>query len=406
MSVHRIVLVEASVGGVVRGSLTGTVQLVERMDRTRFAPVLVLSEANPVVEELRACGLPVHVLPPFPAPRADAARSRGRLASAVLRAADVVRVIRPRAQALGALLRRERPALVVLCNGIATNLDGAVAAARCGIPAVCRETGLRRIGPLERLLSRWVEASVGSTDEVTAHHRARGLRSRRFLTVADGVDCTHFAPGGGAAVRRELGIPPAAPLVGIVAHLQEGKGQLLVADAVAEARVRFPELRCLMVGGVQRDGTAYAAALRTRIAQADLAGHVVLTGERRDVAACFDAMDVAVHCSTTPEPFARVLIEAMALGRPVIAPRAGGPTGVVADHETGVLVPPRDPSALADAIRRLLADPKRRLAMGRAARARTEALYDIRHHVRAMEALFDDVLGLQRPTVDGGRAVA
>jgi glycosyltransferase involved in cell wall biosynthesis len=406
MSAHRIVFVEASIGGVVGGSLTGILQLLERIDRTRFAPTLVVYEDKPVVDELRASGIPVHVLPPLPVPRADAARNRHRLVRGVLRVGDLLGVVAPRARALRAVLRRERPSLLHLCNGVTANVDGALAAARCGVPVTCHEKGFRRVGPAERFLSRWIHTTVGMTEAITTYYRAQGLRSRRFVTVTDGIDCTHFAPGGGAAVRREFGIPPAAPLVGIVGHVQEWKGQLLVAEAVAQARVRFPELRCLMVGGVHRQGAAYAEALRARVAQPDLAGHVFLTGERRDVAACLDAMDVAVHFSTSPEPFGRVLIEAMALGRPVIAPSEGGPLGIVVDRETGLLVPPRDPDGLADAIRQLLADPKRRLAMGRAARGRVDAVFDIRHHVGAMEALFDDVLGLQRPPADVGRAVA
>ena len=108
--------------------------------------------------------------------------------------------------------------------------------------------------------------------------------------------------------------------------------------------------------------------------------------------ACLDAMDIVLHASTVPEPFGRVLIEAMALARPVIAPREGGPLVIVVDGETGLLVPPRDASALADALVALLGDPVRRAAMGQAGRARAEAVFDIRHHVAAMEALFEQVL--------------
>ncbi|HEV7732177.1 MAG TPA: glycosyltransferase family 4 protein [Candidatus Binatia bacterium] len=407
MSAHRIVFVEASIGGVVGGSLTGILHLLERIDRTRFAPSLVLYEEKPVADELRASGIPVHVLPPLPGPTADASRDRSRLTRAVRRLGDLLQVVRPRARALMDVFERERPALVYLCNGLTANLDGVLAAARCGLPVICHEKGFRRVGPAERLLSRWIDTSVGMTDEITEYYRSRHVRARRFLTILDGIDCTQFGPGGGAAIRREFCIPPAAPLVGIVGHIQEWKGQMVVAEAVAQARVRFPELRCLMVGGVHRQGEAYGEALRARIAAPDLAGHVILTGARRDVSACLDAMDVAIHSSTSPEPFGRVMIEAMALGRPVIAPREGGPIVIVVDGETGLLVPPRDPGGLAAAIAQLVGDPQRRLAMGRAARARVDAVFDIRHHVAAVEALFDDVLGLQqRPTAVAGKAVA
>src|SRR5262249_60655927 len=106
-------------------------------------------------------------------------------------------------------------------------------------------------------------------------------------------------------------------------HVQSWKGQLPAAGAAARARRRIPALRCLIVGGVHRLGAEYAERLKERIAAPDLAGHVVLTGARRDVAACMDAMDVVVHASTR-EPFGRVLLEAMAAGRPGIAPRDGG----------------------------------------------------------------------------------
>jgi glycosyltransferase involved in cell wall biosynthesis len=390
MSAHRILFVEASVGGVLGGSLTGILQLIERLDRRRFAPSLVLYETKDVVPALRAGGVPVHVLPPLPDAFPDG--TRGRAARAVLRARELCTVFMPRARALGAVFREARPDLVYLANGVTTNLDGLLAAARSGLPVISHEKGLRRVGPIERFMSRWVDTCVGMTDQVTAYARTKGLHARRFLTVYDGIDCETFAPGGGAAIRREFAIPAVAPLVGIVGHLQEWKGQLLVVDAIARARRRVPELRCLIVGGVHRLGAEFAARVRGRIASEGLEEHVILTGERRDVPACMDAMDVVIHASIRPEPFGRVLIEAMALGRPVIAPRLGGPCEIVADGETGLLVPPRDANALAAAIVELVNAPARREAMGRAARERVDRIFDIRRHVAAMEQVFDEIL--------------
>lgn len=391
MSTRRILFVETSVGGVVGGSLTGILHLIARLDRRRFAPALALAEPKTIAVE----GLPVHVLPPLPVPSAVA--GRGRLVRAAIRAVDLLAVTAPRSRAWSALVRREAPDLVYCANGLTANLDAVIAAAGAGVPILCHEKGFRRVGPAERLASRWVDACISMTDEVADHYRARGVRARRFATILDGIDCARFAPGGGAAVRREFGIPAEAPLVGIVGHIQSWKGQLLVADAVARARATHPALRCLVVGGVHRQGTEYAARLRDRVAAPDLEGHVILAGARADVAACMDAMDVVIHASVTPEPFGRVLIEAMALGRPVIAPREGGPLVIVVDGETGLLVTPRDPDALAAAVGALVADPARRTAMGRAARARVDAVFDIRHHVAAMETLFDDILAARAP---------
>ncbi|MEO6029932.1 MAG: glycosyltransferase family 4 protein [Candidatus Binatia bacterium] len=394
MAPHRILFVEASVGGVLGGSLTGILQLIDRIDRSRFAPSLLLYQEKEVIPQLEAAGVPVHVLPPQPGWLPDG--GRGRVGRALLRLQEITSVVLPRSRAVLAHLHSARPDIVYLANGVSPNVDALVAAARAGIPTLVHEKGYRRIGPRERVMSRWIDVFVGMTDLVTAHARSRGVQARRHLTIYDGIDCEHFAPGGGASVRRELGIRPDAPVVGIVGHIQGWKGQDLVVQAMAQLRDRHPELRCLIVGGVHRQGAEYAERMRARIAAEGLADQVILTGARRDVAACLDAMDIAIHASTNPEPFGRVLIEAMALERPLIAPREGGPLEIVVDGETGLLIPPRDPNALATAIDRLVADPELRHRMGAAARARVDAVFDIRHHVRAMEAVFDEMLTVRR----------
>jgi len=402
MSRQRVLFVEASVGGVVGGSLTGILHLIERLDRSRFEPSLLLFEAKDGLDG-SASRTPVHVLAPLPSPSSPA--TRGRLGRAAVRARDLFAVTRPRARALMEAFERVQPDLVYLANGLTANIDGVLAAARSGLPMICHEKGWRRVGPVERLLSRWVDCCIGMTDEITAHYQARRVRARRFVTIYDGIDRSLFAGGGGEAIRREFGVPPGAPVVGIVGHIQDWKGQLLVAEAVAQARKDVPELRCLVVGGVHRQGEEYARRLRERIDAPDLRGHVILTGARSDVPACLDAMDVAVHASDR-EPFGRVLIEAMALGRPLVAPREGGPLVIVADGETGLLVEPRRPDAFARAMVSLLTDADLRRRMGQAARARVDAVFDIRHHVRAIEALFDDVLGARPAAASGVRQSA
>jgi glycosyltransferase involved in cell wall biosynthesis len=384
---RRVVFVEGSLGGVLGGSLTGILELFPYLDRRRYEPTLVLAESKPGLGQPAA---PVHVLEP----RADAGpvTAGTSVLRTLRRGVQVFTVVLPRAGELRRLFARERPALVYLASGLNSNLATLVAAARARVPVVCHFKGFRRVGPVDRFLSRWITVAITMTDEIAEHYRSRRVHARRFVTIYDGIDPARFGSGGGGpAVRHELGIPEGAPVVGIVGHVQEWKGQLVVAEAVARARREIPELRCIVVGGVHKFGVAYGERLRARVAQPDLAGHVILTGARRDVAACFDAMDVAIHASTR-EPFGRVLLEAMAVGKPVVAPREGGPTEIVADGETGLLVPPRDPDALARAIVTLIRDPARRAAMGRAGRARVAAVFDIHEHARRIERVFDQVL--------------
>jgi glycosyltransferase involved in cell wall biosynthesis len=402
MAPHRVLFVESSLGDVLGGSLTGILQLIDRMDRSRYVPSLLLYQHKDVIAELEASGVRVHVLPPQPGWLPDG--KRGRLGRSLLRMQEITRVVLPRARVVLDYLRRESPDIVYLANGVTKNLDVLVASARAGIPTLVHEKGYRRIGPRERVMSRWIDTFIGMTDLVSAHARRRGVQARRHLTVYDGIDCERFVAGGGGAVRREFGIPEQAPVVGIVGHIQGWKGQDLVVQAMAQLHAKHPGLYCLIVGGIHRQGIEYAERIRTRIANEGLENRVILTGERRDVAACLDAMDVAIHASTNPEAFGRVLIEAMALGRPLIAPREGGPLEIVVDGETGILIPPRDPAALAAAIDRLIGDPELRRRMGEAARARVDAVFDIRRHVDTIQGIFDEMLAFRgtRPTLDAG----
>jgi glycosyltransferase involved in cell wall biosynthesis len=107
-----------------------------------------------------------------------------------------------------------------------------------------------------------------------------------------------------------------------------------------------------------------------------LAGRAGITGFVDDPAAAMRALDVVVHASTQPEPFGLVIAEAMACGRPVIATAAGGAAEIVDDGVDALTVPPSDPQALADAIRRLALDPELRSRMGAAGRAKAERRFD------------------------------
>src|SRR5262249_59929568 len=121
-------------------------------------------------------------------------------------------IVAPRARELLPLFRRERPALVYLASGLTSNLAGVVAAARCGVPVVCHFKGFRRVGPVDRFCSRWIDTAVCMTDEIAEHYRSRRIRARRFVTIYDGIDVARFASGGAAAAPPQPRIPPPPPL--------------------------------------------------------------------------------------------------------------------------------------------------------------------------------------------------
>jgi glycosyltransferase involved in cell wall biosynthesis len=212
--------------------------------------------------------------------------------------------------------------------------------------------------------------------------------------IYDGLDTEGFRPVRDAAtVRKALGISRTDPLVGIVGNIQHWKGQAVVVEAIREVRAVVPEIRCLLVGGVHRNGAAYARDLKRSITEHKLQNQVICTGVREDVADLMAAMDIVIHASVAPEPFGRVILEGMALGKAVIATNIGGVPEFVQDDVTGRLVPPSDPQALARTILELLGDVAQREQLGHQGCQEVRRRFDIQHHVEAITHAYASLRG-------------
>lgn len=190
---------------------------------------------------------------------------------------------------------------------------------------------------------------------------------------------------GGDGVRRELGIPETAPLVGTVANFKHHKGYEDLLQAAALVRDEVPEVRFVLVGrGPLED------ELRRRALDLGLAGTVVFAGYREDAPRLAQAFDVFALASLY-EGLSIALIEAMAMGTPAVVTNVGGLPEVVEDGRQGLLVPARDPRALARGITMLLRDAPLRERFGMEARRRAEA-FDIRTAVGRMEQVYGELL--------------
>jgi glycosyltransferase involved in cell wall biosynthesis len=174
-------------------------------------------------------------------------------------------------------------------------------------------------------------------------------------------------------------------VVGNVANFKAAKDHPTLLAAAARVRERVPEVRFVLIGRGPLE-----PATRRLAAELGLVGTVVFTGFRTDAHRLLAALDVFA-LSSTYEGLPIALIEAMALGRPAVVTRVGGVPEVLGDGAQGLLVPPRDPAALADGLLRLLGDPGLRDRMGAAARARA-ADFDIRKAVRRMEQVYAGLL--------------
>ena len=279
------------------------------------------------------------------------------------------------------LIRRERPAIVHTHTSKA-GFIGRLAAVIARAPAVIHQPhghifygyySPRRTAvftALERQAARWTDRIITLTDRGAQEHLARGIgRAEQYVAVPSGVPTAELraaAPPRGEA-RARLGLDPDAFIVVGLGRLVPIKGFDLLARALPAVVAQIPSARVLLVG----DG-AERAHLGAIAASMGIAERLRMTGETTDVASYLAAADV-VAVPSRNEGMGRVIVEAMALGLPVVATAVGGIPDVVTDGECGRLVEPEDVDALAAALIELGRDPALRRKLGEAAVRRAEA---------------------------------
>ncbi len=256
----------------------------------------------------------------------------------------------------------------------------------------------RRLRPFyalsERSLARFCDAIIYVSEANRDAAMAQGwARPGQAVVIPNGVDVTglRHAAGRVGSPRLGLGLMPETPLVLQVGRLHPQKGPDILLAAARRIISRKPGVVFLLAGdGPQR------AALERAIAGWGLGQSIRILGWRTDVPALMAASDVVVLASRW-EGLPYALLEAMALARPCVATAVGGCPEAIEAGESGLLVPPEDPSALAEAILTLLSDKERARALGQAAARRIEERFSVHRSVTETVALYDRLLIAKGP---------
>ena len=340
--------------------------------------VICLMDAGKYGPLLRQAGVPVDCLE----------QPRGRLGLGAL----------PR---LWRLLRQHRPALVQTWM-YHSDLLGGVAARLAGVPRLVWGVRTSHLDPalvrastlvvirLCALLS-WVvpDRIVCCAEGARQVHRRLGYAPWRLRVIPNGYDLTQLAPdpAAGARLRRQLGLDPQAPLLGMVGRFDPQKDHRTLLAALAQLQRQGLTPTCLLVGRGLEPGNAQ---LQAWLHEFGLDGQVLLLGSRSDVPAVMNALTLHVLSSAYGEAFPNVLAEAMACGVPCIATDVGDSGLILGD--TGWLVPPRDPQALAAALAAALAEPAAAHdARRRAARQRIAARFTLDQMVARYRSLYREL---------------
>ena len=364
--VHLITGLEAG------GAENMLLRLVTGGDRRRFSSVVVsLTAGGMVAERLRAAGIRVETL----------GMARGR--------AD------PRGAArLLRLLHRLRPRLVQTWLYHADLLGLAVRLLRPSPPLLWNIRCTEALCPpgLPRLLaccSGWPDAVVVNSVAGQRYHQRLGYHPSRWAYIPNGFDTAQLRPDAGARarLRQALGIGEDTVVIGMAARYHPMKDHANFLAAAAALAARRTDVVFVLAGtGVSDDNPELAAA----IAGFSLAPRLRLLGERPDIASIYPGFDIATLSSAYGEGCPNALGEAMACGVPCVATDSGDSALLLGD--TGVVVPPRDPLALAAAWERLAAlSPAARTAAGRRARERIERDYALAAIIARYEKLYAEI---------------
>ncbi len=356
---------------VVGGSQTHLTQVLRLLDRDQFDPVLYCLRGEGVLlDTVRGLGVPVQT------PAAGLSFKGTALPMRVL--------------ALARALRRQR-ADVVHNYLLRANLVGSLAARVARVPVVLSS----KRGCHERRGFELVSARIANalSDRVMVNaeavrdfvHHNEGCATAKMVVIPSGVDTQRFHPLPAAAFKSRLGLPENAPVVGIVTRMRVRKGVEEFIRAMAQVREAEPAVHAAIVGEVELD-----ADLQALVRALGLEAHLHLLGRRSDMPEVLSAFDLFV-LSSHDEGISNAILEAMAMERPVVATDVGGTGEVVRHGHSGLLVPPKDPQALAAAIVQIVAQPLRGGEMGRLGRRIVEEGFSAQAMVRQMQGLYLDL---------------
>ena len=216
--------------------------------------------------------------------------------------------------------------------------------------------------------------------------RDNGFAPERITSVRTGIDLARFRPMQRNAARRQLGLD-SRPTLGILATLRDWKGHDYLLDAWKRLAPRYPDWQLRVIGdGPQR------ARLEARVANEGIAQNVRFVGNQNDVPVWLNSLDLFTLPSFGDEGVPQGIMQAMACGLAVVATTVGAIEEAVQRDQTGLIVPPRDATALADALGALMSDPGRRAAMGAAGHEYAMAHFGLDRMLDAMEAVFSRVI--------------
>ncbi len=392
-----ILYVEANEDGTVGGSYFSLQLLVQCLDKSLYNPIVVLYEDIPLAREMfselselvlldrrvfqaKKCSIPV--LRPFLATYRKAKNL-------------IFRVIIPFAKIITILIRN-RVDMVHLNNSASVCWDWLLAAKILRKPCIAHQRGEFPVTSKTIKQAKRFDKIICISKAIQQPFELNHIDNTQLVYNPIDVECfTNLVKKEKQAVRKEFLIDPHVSLIGMVGNFQEWKGHITLIKAVHLLKDKFPRLVCLLIGALPVNNAQdkiYFNKVKKLIEELGLGENIIITGFRRDIPDLINSLDIQLHCSISPEPFGRVLIEGMCLEKVVVATDIGGPCEIIEDGISGFLLPPGDPETLQKKIGYLLENKEVRQEIGKAALKRVIDKFSLAKFEREIHKCYMEVV--------------
>lgn len=388
----RILYFESSSG--YGGSSRCLLEWVKKLAKNEYHSLVVYHDNGPAINKIKSLPIQSIRLPSFTKLRKKVIQIKGpSFFSYFVYSINFFINILPHSVILSIIVILYKINLVDINSSINAGLAGIIAAKITRRPCICHLHDTRNITRQEKFFGEWVTKFIVLTDAALALYRI-ALNSNNIEVIYNGVDLNNYNIflKNGFDFKEEFNIYGNNPIVGMVGRITAGKGHDDFIKAAQIINKIKPDAKFIIVGCSAPDEQKLEQKLKENVRLLGLTTSFIFTGWREDALDIMAAFDVLVFPSSFPEGFGLSCIEAMALYKPVVATNIPGPSEIVVDGVTGIIVPPTNPERLAEAILKLLNDGELARSLGQAGRKRVEEHFDIRRVTKQIESLYLEVL--------------
>jgi glycosyltransferase involved in cell wall biosynthesis len=350
------------------GTVTFLQYLVKYIDKKKFEPIILFLSQGYLIDEFRSKGLMVKVI------------NSGRLSNVIFLAITIFRI--------WWLIYREKID-IVFSNDCREHIYGGIAAYLAKIPRTMFWHGFFSSSFFSRTALLIPSIVFVNNKETKLAIEKQG---RKAILISLGIEIPDIQIPLNKNLKSELKIEENAPIITHVSLLMSWKGQEYFIKAAKYVLKTIPNAKFLIVGGTPEGlERTYEEELHKLVNELGITKSIIFMGHRKDVIQIMRFSDIIVHPVIAPEPFGYVVIEAMAVEKPVIVSKIGTPKEIIEDGVDGILVPPRDSHAIGEAILRLLKDKKLSREMGIKGRKKVEKYFKVDRMVKKMEKIWENL---------------